>query len=319
MISLGIETSCDDTSVGIVKEGTKVLACVTQSSEKFHKKFGGIVPEIAHRKHLEFIDKVLIKALEEAKLSLKQIDLICVTSEPGLVGSLLIGINFAKALSFSLKKPLILVNHLHAHLYPVFFRKIKPTFPFIGLVASGGHTNLFLVENFDKIYNIGKTRDDAVGEAFDKVAKILGLGFPGGPLIDKFSKNVKKTPFKFPYAKLEDSLDFSFSGIKTAVFYKIKELKNLTTQVKRLIAAGFQKSVIENLVYKCKLALKRYNIKTLVVGGGVAANSLLRKELNLLKKDNIKVHLAPLKYCTDNGANTAGLGYKIFSLKCLAY
>ncbi len=313
MISLGIETSCDDTSIGIVKDNTKVLACITQSSQEFHKKFGGIVPEIAHRKHFESIDKVLIKVLKKAKVSLKKIDVICVTKEPGLIGSLLVGINFAKALSFSLNKPLIFVNHLHAHLYPVFFRKVKPSFPFIGLVASGGHTNLFLVESFNKIYNIGKTRDDAAGEAFDKVAKILNLGFPGGPIIDKISKNIKKTSFRFTYAKLEGTLDFSFSGIKTAILYKVKELgERIDMRIKKLICAGFQNSVIESLVYKCKKALNKYHINTLVIGGGVGANSLLRKKIKELKKDGIKVYLSPLKYCSDNGANTAGFGGRLF-------
>lgn len=312
MIVLGIESSCDETSAAIVKDGRKILSNVIASSLPLHKKFGGIVPEIASRAHLESINIVTKEALAQAKKKNKDIDLIAVTVDPGLIGSLLVGVSFARALSFALKKPIVEVDHVKAHLYASFLAEDIPKFPFIGLVISGGHTNLYRVNNFRSFKLLGTTLDDAAGEAFDKVAKILNLGFPGGPIIDKLSSNVKDFKIKFNYSRLANTFDFSFSGLKTAVLYYVNnDWDKKNTSVKD-IAASFQEAVIKNLVEKSIFACKRLRIKRLVLGGGVVANSRLRTRLSQEAEiQGIKVYFPQKNLCLDNAAMVAGLGYQI--------
>lgn len=320
MIVLGIETSCDETSAAIVKNGRYVLSNIVASSIKQHKKYQGIIPEIASRAHIESISAVVEEALREASKKNSDIDLICATSEPGLIGSLLVGISFAKALSFALQKPMLEVNHLHAHLYANLLsansrRQLKP--PFIGLVVSGGHTCLFYVSKKFDFNLLGTTTDDAAGEAFDKVAKILNAGYPGGPVIEKMALkgNTQETKFS---CKGHNGLNFSFSGIKTAVLYKTKELSTghksqITSHKKKNIAAAFQKAVVDTLIEKSLLACRIYKIKTLVVGGGVSANNCLRRRLtDEGKLNNIKVYFPELKLSLDNAAMIAGLGYQLY-------
>lgn len=313
MIVLGIETSCDETAASVVKDGRKILSNVVSSSLALHKEFGGIIPEIASRAHLETINFVVKKALEKAGKKLKDINLIAVTSNPGLIGSLLVGLSFAKALSFAIKKPLLEVNHICAHLYACFLGKGSPSLPFIGLVVSGGHTNLFLVRDFSSFKTLGTTLDDAAGEAFDKVAKILNLGFPGGPIIDKLSKNIKEYKIKFSYSQLPGSFNFSFSGLKTAVLYFVRKHHSSKDISKADIAASFQEAVVKNLIEKSIFACKRKKINRLVVGGGVASNSRLRESLlSQAGAQGIKVYFPEKHLCLDNAAMVAGLGYRIY-------
>ncbi|MDP8212562.1 MAG: tRNA (adenosine(37)-N6)-threonylcarbamoyltransferase complex transferase subunit TsaD [Candidatus Zapsychrus exili] len=312
---LGIETSCDETSAAIVVNGSKVLSNVIKSSLKEHSKYGGVIPEIASRRHLACINSIVKKALKDSNLKIKDIDAIAVTKSPGLIGSLLVGTSFANAISFALNKPLIDVDHIKAHLHANFLFSDKknfkkPSLPAVGLIVSGGHTSLYKISALDKFKLLGQTLDDAAGEAFDKVARILELSYPGGPIIDKLAKTVKKTKIKFNCAKLSNTLNFSFSGIKTAVlYYKQKNKKALISEV----AFAFQESVVSVLTSKCLSACKELKTKTLLVGGGVAANSRLRNKLTEeCKKNNIKVYFPPLSLCADNAAMIAGLGYHLF-------
>lgn len=319
MLSLGIETSCDETAASVVKDGRIVLSGAIASSLRLHKKYQGIIPEIASRAHIESISLVTRQALEASGKKIKDIGLICVTKGPGLIGSLLPGISFAKGLSYSLKKPLVGVDHLQAHLYASFLtkracgqclRKEPPSLPFIGLVVSGGHTSLFLVDKNFTFKTIGATVDDAAGEAFDKVAKILGLGYPGGPIIERIAKKGSPEGMRLSCGGPED-LNFSFSGIKTAVLYKSKGKARGAEG--RDIAASFQKAVVEALLKKSFMACERDKIKTLVVGGGVSANKYLRgrfeHEAGLRR---VRVYFPPLELSLDNGAMIAGLGYRLF-------
>ncbi len=328
MIVLGIETSCDETSVAVVKDGKKILSNVVVSSLKEHKKYGGVVPEIASRSHLESILPCVKAALKGARgsvgahgrlpagrrLSLHKIDLIAVTKGPGLMGSILVGLASAKALAFSLNKPLIGVDHVLAHVYSAFLHEPKLRFPFLGLVVSGGHTVLLKVENRGHAEVLGRTLDDAAGEAFDKVAKILGLGYPGGPEVDRLGRDQDPKQFFFSRPFLsQDSLDFSFSGIKTAVYYQVEKLKKtapLSLRTKKRICAGFQEAVCEVLTQKSIRAAKKYNLKTVVVGGGVSANSRLRQMLvKETRKEGLDVIFPPMALCQDNAAMIACLGY----------
>jgi N6-L-threonylcarbamoyladenine synthase len=327
MLVLGIETSCDETGVSVVENGQKVYANIVSSSLNFHRRYRGIVPEIASRRHLETISAVLDDSLEQAGVKLNNIRLIAVTEQPGLPGSLLVGICFARALSFAQNLPLVKINHLHAHLYSTFFNKEKPRFPFVGLVVSGGHTSLFYVERFSRIKSLGSTQDDACGEAYDKVAGILGLGFPGGPLIEKIARKGNPERIKFRCSNTQYPLNFSFSGIKTAVLYKVKgkrlkvkgKSKNnygLRTMDYGLvcdIAASFQEAVIDVLIKKSILACRLKRTNQLVVGGGVAANSRLREKFTQEAETcGIRIHFSPKEFCTDNAAMVAGLGYRLF-------
>ena len=317
MFTLGIETSCDDTCIAVVKDANSVLSNVFSSSVNFHKKYGGVIPEIASRHHSEVITYVLKEALKISGLKLNDIDNIAVTSHPGLKGSLLVGLCFARALSFALKIDLVEVNHLNAHIFASFFNnrrlislsKLRRMFPFIGLVASGGHTSLFLVKDFDDFSLLGSTLDDACGEAFDKVAKILGLGYPGGPLIEKIARRGNPYKIKFGKIKTKNPLDFSFSGIKTAVLYYLSDKRKHNLSLVRDISASFQDSVIDSLLDKAFLACRMKKIKILGVGGGVAANQRLREKFSEKAKiQNIRLHFSPLEFSTDNAAMVALLG-----------
>ena len=325
---LGIETSCDETSVSLVEDGQKICSNVVSSSLKDHQKYGGIIPEIASRRQMELINTVLAQALEEANLGLDKIDAVAVTQSPGLIGSLLVGISFARALSFALDKPMIEVDHIKAHLYANFLRfknahsssgmeqKEFPTLPAIGLVVSGGHSSLFYMKDFHRFTLLGQTRDDAVGEAYDKVARILGLEYPGGPVIDRLAREGENKEIHFPCAQLPNTLDFSFSGIKTAVLYHFRREKTVDQAATKKIAYAFQKSVVSVLIDKCMSACTKKKIKTLLIGGGVAANSELRRRLELrAREENIKVFVPPFSLCTDNAAMIAGLAYHFLRLK----
>jgi len=312
MIVLGIETSCDETSVAILSDG-KILSNVVSSQIDIHKKFGGVVPEIAARHHLSNLPIVFKNAIDMANISLDQIDLISVTYGPGLIGALLVGISFAKGLSLRLGKPLIGVNHIVGHVFAnyITYPHLKP--PYIVLMVSGGHTEILLVKEDDEIEVLGKTVDDAAGEAFDKVARILGLGYPGGPEIDKLSKNGDENKFNFPRPMMDSkSYNFSFSGLKTAVLYTVQKFDKYNIP-KEDIAASFQKAVVEILLKKTFKAAKDSNVNTIVLAGGVAANSYLRKKAQKLsEKQNIKVLIPPLEFCTDNAAMIAMAGYKLY-------
>lgn len=325
MYVLGIETSCDETAAAVVADGARVLSNVISSTLALHKKYGGVVPEIAARGHLEAIDIVVKEALKKSRIKLKDIGLIGVTRQPGLPGALLVGNTFADALSFALKRPLIAVDHTLAHLYSPFLEsglhgKRVPRFPFVGLVVSGGHTSLIYFKSFRQFKVLGVTLDDAAGEAFDKVAKILGLGYPGGPEIDRLSKACLIPSLKFNCAQLKGTLDFSFSGIKTSVLYFVrdwqeknrKNVRSMPLKLKAEIAGSFQRSVVSNLIEKSILACKLKNVDSLVIGGGVSANSLLRKELfSLGSFEKINIYFSELQYCLDNAAMVAGLAYQM--------
>lgn len=315
MYVLGIETSCDETGASIVKDGHTVLSNIISSSMKFHKKYGGIVPEIASRMQLETIVQVADSCIKESGVKLKDIKLISVTAGPGLLGSLLVGVSFAKSVGFCLKVPLLEVDHIYAHIYSSFLTFKDILFPFTALVVSGGHTNLFYVEDFDKISLLGETQDDACGEAFDKTAKILGLGYPGGPVIERAAKNGWHRKIRFSCSETKKPLNFSFSGIKTAVLYYVKshQLSAISYQPICDIAASFQETVVNVLVKKSLLACKIKKTTRLVIGGGVAANSRLREKLfEEAKANGIEVYFPSKELCADNAAMVAGLGYRLF-------
>lgn len=311
MLILGIETSCDETSASVVKDGKTIVSNIIISQDEIHAPFGGIVPELASRKQLESIGLVAKEALDKANIPLKKIDAIAVTYGPGLAGSLLIGVEFAKALSYSLSIPLVGVNHIEAHLYANFLEGYKINFPYIGLIISGGHTSLFYVKDFLSYSFLGQTRDDACGEAFDKGAQILKLGYPGGPIIDRISKTGNPSAIKFPRARLENPFDFSFSGLKTSLLRYVEKKGKITKEELPDIAASFQEAIVDSLVKKTILAAEHKKVDTIVVGGGVAANSRIRFKMQQEAKNrNLKVYFPEqLKLCTDNAAMVAGLGY----------
>lgn len=305
LITLALESSCDETSVAVLKNGREVLSNIVSSQIDLHKKFGGVVPEVASRKHVENISYVIDEALEEANVTFEDIDIIGVTYGPGLVGALLVGLSTAKALAYSLGKPLVGVNHIEGHIYANFieYKELQP--PFVCLIVSGGHTHLVHMKDYGVYEVLGKTRDDAAGEAFDKVARSIGLGYPGGPIIDKLSKQGNKDAIDFPRTYLEKgSLDFSFSGLKSAVlnYLNNSRMKGISI-VKEDVAASFQQAVIDVLVDKTILAAKKCGVDKIVVAGGVAANSGLRELLGeRAKKNNFKLMFPPLSLCTDNAA-----------------
>lgn len=302
---LAIETSCDETSAAVVKDGTEILSNIVATQVEFHKKYGGIVPEIASRKHIEVINPIIQEALDKAKVKLKDLDAVAVTYGPGLVGSLIVGLCAAKAISYSLDIPLIGVNHLEGHIYANFITK-KPKFPFICLMVSGGHTMLVLVKDHGKYKVIGQTRDDAAGEAFDKVARFLKLGYPGGPIIDKLAKEGNPQAINFTRPMINDGYDFSFSGIKTAVVTYVNKSQGTATFSRRFLAnivASFQQAAVDVLVAKSIRAAKEYNCKTIALAGGVAANSCLRKEMEEQGREQGQgIIIPPMSLCTDNAA-----------------
>lgn len=315
MLILGIDTSCDDTSVGVVEE-RKILSNIVSSQIKFHSKYGGVVPEIASRKHIEWISDVTQQALNTAKVTLKEIDLIAVCHGPGLIGSLLVGLCFAKALSYSAKKPIIGINHLEGHIQAIFLEERYPDFPFLSLIVSGAHTTLYRVNEFGKYKELGRSRDDAAGEAYDKVAKMLGFGYPGGPVIDAMAKEGNPDKFNLPRPYLHGSFDFSFSGLKTAVKVLLKNLgydtDKIPDEIKKDIAAAFQSSVIDVLIEKMRWAIFSEKLNRIVITGGVAANSELRRRAQILQDEGIKIYLPSKNLCTDNAAMIAVAGYHRF-------
>ena len=311
MILLGIETSCDETAAAVVKEGNTIAASVIASQIEVHHRFGGVVPELASRKHIEAIVTVVDEALNQADLSLGDIDAIAVTRGPGLVGALLVGFAFAKACAYALEIPWVGVNHLEGHINSVFLESDPPPFPFIALLVSGGHTGIYHVTSHITMELMGQTRDDAAGEAFDKVAKMLELGYPGGGIIDRLSRAGDPAQIKFPRTYLDKSnFDFSFSGIKTAVKRYIMHHKNSIKDQIPDIAAGFQEAVIEVLCYKAIHAALSKGCGDIALVGGVAANSRLREKLRTdAKGKGISVHIPSLKLCGDNAAMIAAVGY----------
>jgi N6-L-threonylcarbamoyladenine synthase len=313
---LAIETSCDDTGAAVVLDGRKILSNVVSSQVSVHQKYGGVVPELASRRHVESIVPIVTEALETAKVTLRDIDGISVTQGPGLVGSLLVGLSFAKSLSFVTGLPFVGVNHIEAHLSAIFLNKNPPKFPFIGLVVSGGHTSLFRVDGFGKYKGLGQTRDDAAGEAFDKVAKLLGLGYPGGPIIDELSKSGNPRAIRFPRPSLgKNSLDFSFSGLKTAVVNYVKAhpepIGGYPEDLIRDIVSSFQEAVVDVLVKKTLQAAQQQGLRKVVLSGGVAANQHLREKIKEeASQQKVKVYMPSPSFCTDNAAMVGVVGYE---------
>ena len=309
IITLGVESSCDETSVAIVKNGREILSNVTNTQIEIHTKYGGVVPEIASRNHIENISIVAKEAINKAGVSINDIDAITCTYGPGLVGALLVGLSYAKALSFATKKPLVGVNHIEGHIASnyITYKELKP--PFICIMMSGGNTQIINVKDYTEFEVLGKTKDDAIGEAFDKVARVIGLGYPGGPKVDKLAKEgianieLPKTHF--------ENMDFSFSGIKTAVI----NLNHKNPDINKAdLCKSFEETVAEILIENTKKAIEYTNIKTIVLAGGVSANSHIRNKYLELEKEikNCKIYMPDLKLCTDNAAMIASAGYYNF-------
>lgn len=312
---LSIESSCDETSAAVVVDGREVLSNVIASQIDTHKKFGGVVPEVASRMHIEVVSGVVEEALQEANVTLDQIDAIGVTYGPGLVGALLVGLQYAKGLAFATKKPLIGVNHIEGHICANYIqhKDLKP--PFVSLVVSGGHTFIVHVKDYGQYEVIGQTRDDAAGEAYDKVARALGLGYPGGPKIDKLSKEGNPNAIEFPKAKFqEETLDFSFSGVKSAVLNYLNKCKMQNVEVNAAdVAASFQKAVVDVLTENVLLTCKKRKVNKIAIAGGVASNSALRENLiNVAGKKGIDVLFPDMILCTDNAAMIGSAAYYNF-------
>jgi N6-L-threonylcarbamoyladenine synthase len=321
---LGIETSCDETAAAVVTDGRIIKSSVVASQAKLHEKYGGVVPEIASRAHIEKIYPVIQEAMDQANVTKDDIDAVAVANQPGLTIALVVGVTAAKTLSFAWDKPLIAINHLHAHMQSAILSEENPELPAVALIVSGGHTSLYDYRSPLEPKLLGFTIDDAAGEAFDKVATILKLPYPGGPSIEKAAKNGNPNAIKFPRSMLgRDSLDFSFSGIKTAVLYHCRgqdmkgedKVDSMSRRQIADIAASFQAAVIDVLVKKTKRAVKKINAKTIMLGGGVAANSSLRTALQEMCDSHvppIKLLVAPKQYCTDNAVMVASLAYYKF-------
>ena len=311
-ITLGIESSCDETAIGIVADGREVLANVISSQIDIHTAFGGVVPEIASRRHLENINGVLSQALEEAQITIEDVDLIGVTYGPGLVGALLVGVAAAKAISFAKDIPLVAVNHMHGHIAAnyVEYPELEP--PFMGLVVSGGHTNILFVKDYNQCETLGETRDDAAGEAFDKVARVIGLGYPGGPKVDRAAKEGDPHAIEFKRVYLEPgSYDFSFSGLKTAALNHINSCRQAGKEINVAdMAASFQEAVVEVIVNKAISAAREFGQDRIVMAGGVASNSRLRE---MIREEGAKYGIQIMQprplYCTDNGVMIACSAY----------
>lgn len=305
LLVLGIESSCDETSVSVVKNGREVLSNVINSQIDIHTRFGGVVPEIASRNHVEAISATTMQALKDAGITFNDIDVIACTYGPGLVGALLVGVSYAKALSYALNKPLVGVNHIEGHIAAnyITFKELEP--PFLCLIISGGHTHLVSIKDYTEFEILGKTRDDAIGEAFDKVARVVGLGYPGGPKIDNMAKEGKPN-IQLPITHF-DNLDFSFSGIKTAVLNLNHKDPNIN---KNDLCASFEKAVTEMLLENTKKALDKLKVKKLALAGGVSANSYIREQFSKLGEEKgIKVYYPNIQLCTDNAAMIASAGY----------
>jgi len=315
---LAVETSCDETAAAILVDGTQILSNVVATQIDLHTQFGGVFPEMASRQHILTIYPVVESALSQAHLSLDELDVLAVTRGPGLAGSLVVGMNMAKALSLGSGLPLIGVNHLEGHLYSAWIQVDKdtppnpPDFPLIALIVSGGHSNLMLMKGHLEYELLGSTLDDAAGEAFDKVARLLGLPYPGGPSVQKAAEKGNPIAFNFPRARLEGTWNFSFSGLKTAVLREVRALQELgrTIPVEDM-AASFQAAVVDVLVEKTFMAAEQFGAHHIVVAGGVSANSGLRKALT--EQNRFEVHIPPLKFCTDNAAMIAAAGYQRYA------
>ena len=308
ILTLGIESSCDETSVAVIKNGREILSNIIDTQIPIHEKYGGVVPEIASRNHIEAISRVTKLALKEANVEFKDIDAITPTYGPGLVGALLVGVSYAKALSYAINKPLVGVNHIQGHIAANYltYKELKP--PFLCLLVSGGNTQIVYVRDYTEFEVLGKTRDDAIGEAFDKVARVVGLDYPGGPKVDKLAKT--GTPnIKLPKTHFENSLDFSFSGIKTAVININHNTKDIN---KADLCASFEKTVTEVLIENVRKAIEQTGMKSLAIAGGVSANSYIRSEILKLQSDDLKVYMPDLKLCTDNAAMIGSAGYYNF-------
>jgi N6-L-threonylcarbamoyladenine synthase len=319
---LGIETSCDETAAAVVEDGRMALSNVVASQEALHAEYGGIFPELASRQHVKVIDAVLESALKEAHLDLADVDAIAVTRGPGLPGSLVVGLNLAKGLAMGTGKALYAINHLEGHLYSAWVQldekqKVKaPKFPLLALIVSGGHSELVLMRDHLDYERLGATLDDAAGEAFDKIARLLELGYPGGPAIQQAAEEGDPKAFDFPRARLEGSWDFSFSGLKTAVLHQIRDLKSGGLSAEGLpvndLAASFQQAVVDVLVEKTKAAAEEFGAKEVLVAGGVSANTALREAMSSTMA--LHVHLPPMALCTDNAAMIAAAGYYHYAL-----
>jgi N6-L-threonylcarbamoyladenine synthase len=309
MLVLGIESSCDETAAAVVRDGEKLLSNVIASQIRVHSKYGGIVPEIASRKHIEAIVPVILQALDDAAVTLDDIEGIAVTRGPGLVGSLLVGLSAAKAIAYARDLPFVGVNHLEGHVASVFLTEKQPDFPFIALVVSGGHTNVYLVRDFQDFTILGQTRDDAAGEAFDKAAKLLEIGYPGGVVIDRMAKKGDRNWITFPRA-MKDSPDFSFSGVKTSLLTVLKKRSRpFTKEEMPHVVASYQEAIVEVLVEKTLAAAQMSNLSSVVVCGGVAANSRLREKfLDEGQSRGFEVYIPPMVLCTDNAAMIAVVG-----------
>ena len=313
MIILGIDTSCDDTCVALLRRDDKaILSNIASSQVEIHSLFGGVVPEIASRKHAELIDIIYGNALKEAGMESRDIDLICVTAGPGLIGSVLSGLCFAKGLALSLNKPLVGVNHVEAHAMSIFLER-DVDFPYVALVVSGGHTTILMMEDCASYRVLGRTRDDAAGEAFDKIAKYLGIGYPGGMIIENLSRKGDKGYVRFPRPMIdENDYDFSFSGLKTSFLSYVKK-HGLTDQIMPDVLASFQEAICEVLSYKTMKAAKDFRVRCVAVGGGVAANGRLREVFReKCEKDHLDVMFSSPRLCADNGAMVAITGYYHF-------
>ena len=311
VLILGIDTSCDDTSASVVEDGIRIISNIISSQTEIHKKYGGIVPELASRRHIEMIWPVVDEALKTAGVGFEDLSGIAVCHGPGLIGSLLVGCSFAKAVGYSRGIPVIAVNHLEGHMFSSFLEQPVPAFPFIALIVSGGHTCLYRVDGFGQYRELGRTRDDAAGEAYDKVSKLLGLGYPGGPLIDRLAVDGNPGSIDFPRAYLPETFDFSFSGLKTAVLNYVKEQRAKSReQSVHDIAASFQAAVVDVLVRKTEWAIRKERIKNVTLSGGVAANSELRRRMKRMgDKKDLSVFIPSVSLCTDNAAMIAAAGY----------
>lgn len=316
---LGIETSCDETAAAVVENGRTIHSNVVASQVDLHAQYGGVFPEVASRQHIRTIQVIIEQALQQAHFSLADMDAVAVTRGPGLAGSLVVGVNFAKGLALSADLPLIGVNHLEGHIYSAWLHPAditnppeQPCFPLVCLLVSGGHTELNLITDYLAYRSLGKTLDDAAGEAFDKVARLLGLSYPGGPSIQKAAQNGNPAAFQFPRARLEGSWDFSFSGLKTAVLREVRKLEEHSTSLPvEDLAASFQAAVVDVLVSKTINAAHAFNAKQILVAGGVSANACLRNAFQA--QSDFPVHIPPLSLCTDNAAMIAAAGYFHYS------
>lgn len=312
IISLAIETSCDETSAAVLKNGREVKSNIIMSQIDIHKRFGGVVPEVASRNHVKDINPVIRQALDTASVGFKDLDMVSVTYGPGLVGALLVGLASAKALAYALNIPLVGVHHIEGHIAANYIAHENLEPPFVCLVVSGGHTHLVKVSDYGKYEILGRTRDDAAGEAYDKVARAIGLGYPGGPLIDRLAKMGNPDAISFPRTYLEEnSYDFSFSGLKSAVLNYLNSMKMKSEAVNEAdVAASFQEAVIEVLSAKLIRACKENKLKQAAIAGGVSANSALRERLKrMCEKEEIDFYYPPLELCTDNAAMIGSAGY----------